>query len=308
MSDTNVERTTVYDDVFRTMLERTPKLMIYLINEIFSENYNNSEKIVLLQNELLTEGKKIVTDSYLKIKEKYYHIECQSNLDGSMAIRMMEYDFMIALRNAEKNGYHYHMKYPNSSVLYLRHNSRTPDHITVNVELSDGTEFSYHTPIIKVQDYSLKEIFDKKLLAFLPYYILRYEKQLNAMEQDAEKRKEFVKVYEDLFRKIRILCHEELTEYETSKINEYINEVFTWVTREQPNIQKEVREMCGKILRTEIDDVYDDGKVEGIQEGKREMALNMYQSGMSIESIAQFAQLSVDTIKNWLVGSTTPVR
>lgn len=312
MPDTNVSYTTVYDDVFRTMLEKTPKLIIFLINEIFSENYSATEKVTLLQNEFLTESEKLITDSYLKIGDKYYHIECQSNPDGSMAIRMIEYDFMIALRNAEKDGYHYNIKYPHSAVLYLRHNRKTPDRITVNVEFPSGERLSYYTPIIKVQDYDLKKVFDKKLLAFLPYYILRYEKQLGDIERDPEKRRELVEVYKDIFTKIQELYSGVLEEYEISKISDCINEVFDWVTREQPNVKKEVRAMCGKVLRTKIDDVYDEGKAEGKAEGrvegKAELVRNMHSNGMSIETIAQYTKLGVDIVRKWVAATTTPVK
>ena len=67
MSDEKMEHSTVYDDVFRTMIERTPKLMVYLINEVFLENYDGSVEVIRLQNEFLTEEKKIITDSYLSL-------------------------------------------------------------------------------------------------------------------------------------------------------------------------------------------------------------------------------------------------
>ena len=44
------------------------------------------------------------------------------------------------------------------------------------LHMPDKRQFTYQTPIIKVQEYTLDEIFQKKLLALLPYYILRYEK------------------------------------------------------------------------------------------------------------------------------------
>lgn len=301
MSDKSMEYTTVYDDVFRTMLERTPKLIVYLINEVFSENYDESEPVTLLQNEHLSEDRKIVTDSYIKICNKYYHIECQSNPDGSMAIRMMEYDFMIALQNAEKQGYDYTIKYPNSCVLYLRHNNNTPDYITVNVVLPNKSSFIYKTPIVKVQNYDIDDIFEKKLLAFLPYYIMRYGKrQLEEIESDSDKRKVFVEIYEKIFNKVQELSDTNLSEFEILKIRDYILKILEWVAREEPKIKKEVHDMCGKVIRTKVDDVFDDGK--------KDMAINMYKGGMSIEVIAGFARVSVETVKKWLVGVTTPAK
>ncbi len=41
----------IFDDTFRTLCEKNPKLLIPLINEIFSTNYDMNEKFVLLSNE-----------------------------------------------------------------------------------------------------------------------------------------------------------------------------------------------------------------------------------------------------------------
>lgn len=314
MSDEKMEHSTVYDDVFRTMIERTPKLMVYLINEVFSENYDGSVEVIRLQNEFLTEEKKIITDSYIRIGDKYYHTECQSNPDGSMAIRMIEYDFMITLRNAEKNGHNYTVKYPHSCVLYLRHNNQTPDCLNVTVEMPDERRFTYQTPIIKVQEYTLDEIFQKKLLAFLPYYILRYEKELNDIELDADKRQQFVGTYRDMLFRLRE--DQDLSEFELVKIKEHILTILDWVAKSEECIKKEVREMCGKVIRTTTDDIYDSGKTEGIalgktegiELGKRELVLNMYKNGMSTDAIAKMVQISLETIAQWISSTAKPTR
>lgn len=302
MSDANMEYSTVYDDVFRTIVERTPKLMVYLINEVFSENFDGSVEVVQLQNEFFTEEKKRITDSYVRIGNKYYHMECQSNPDGSMAIRMLEYDFMIALRNAEKSGYHYTIKYPHSCVLYLRHNSQTPEYFNVAVEMPDGRNFTYQTPIIKVQEYTLDEIFRKNLLALLPYHILRYEKDLNDIELDAKKRQQFVETYRDIF--LRVRENQDLSEFEIVKIKEYILKILDWVAKSEEHVKKEVHDMCGKIIRTETDDIYD----KGLETGKKELVINMYKNGMSADTIAEMAQISLETIKQWLSGTVKSAR
>ena len=48
--------------------------------------------------------------------------------DATMAIRMVEYDFSIALEQAQKkSGRKYEIDFPASCVLYLRCGERTPD-------------------------------------------------------------------------------------------------------------------------------------------------------------------------------------
>ena len=59
----------------------------------------------------------IITDSYIQIGGKKYHIECQSTKDGTMIIRMFEYDSQIAIDSAVIDGNRLTVKFPNSAVL-----------------------------------------------------------------------------------------------------------------------------------------------------------------------------------------------
>ena len=53
-------------------------------------------------NEHQLEDGEIITDSCLRIGDMLYHIECQSLDDETMAVRMVEYDFAIALEHRKK--------------------------------------------------------------------------------------------------------------------------------------------------------------------------------------------------------------
>ena len=66
---------TIYDDVFRTMLEKMPQLAVPLINEVFGTDYPLDVEIIQKRNEYQTKNGEIITDSHLKIKNKVYHIE-----------------------------------------------------------------------------------------------------------------------------------------------------------------------------------------------------------------------------------------
>lgn len=92
----------IFDDIFRTLCEKNSKLLIPLINEVFHKDYKMTEKIELWSGEHHVLSGDVdglderVTDSAIYIGHKLYHIECQSNPDGSMVLRMVEYDFHIA--------------------------------------------------------------------------------------------------------------------------------------------------------------------------------------------------------------------
>ena len=108
---------TIFDDVFRTMIEKMPELVIPLINEVFGTNYPADISIIQQRNEHQTEDGEIITDSNLCIGNLIYHIECQSTSDSTMIIRMVQYDFSIAMDHAEKQDGKYYMEFPQSCVL-----------------------------------------------------------------------------------------------------------------------------------------------------------------------------------------------
>ena len=79
-----------------------PSLLIPLINEVFGTKYTEDQEFEQLRNEHYEKFGKIVTDSIIRIGGRLYHIECQSKKDGDMALRMVEYDFAIALEHSSK--------------------------------------------------------------------------------------------------------------------------------------------------------------------------------------------------------------
>lgn len=198
------------------MAEKLHSVLLLMINEHFGRNYSEDTEVVNLVNEHMEiHGEKVITDICVMIGYKKYHIECQSRPDGTIAIRMLEYDFMIALEDMEKvSPHHFRMVMPNSCVLYLRHTEDTPDSEVIDIQFSDGSIKQYEVPIIKVQNYTKEEIWQKKLFFYFPYYILNYEKSLDQLEgedillqQLLEEYAEMVeKIYENLLLRKPIYC------------------------------------------------------------------------------------------------------
>lgn len=189
---------TIFDDVFRTMIEKMPYLAVPLINEVFHTSYPQDVPIVQLRNEHQQENGEIITDSCLKIGGKLYHIECQSVDDTTMAIRMIEYDFSIAVENTHKQGRRYRMDFPKSCVLYLRSGNNTPDFLEVEMVLPDENTVLYRIPAIKLEAYTKDSIFEKNLLMLLPFYIMRYEKDIHEMSENPELFQCLLNEYEEI--------------------------------------------------------------------------------------------------------------
>jgi hypothetical protein len=129
---------TIFDDVFRTIVEKMTYLTVLLINEVFHTSYPEDVKIMHLRNEHQLEDGELITDARLLIGDKVYHIECQSSDDTMMAIRMFEYDLAIALENRRRVGRKFYVEFPKSCVIYLRSTKNTPDVEEVKVLFPDG--------------------------------------------------------------------------------------------------------------------------------------------------------------------------
>lgn len=260
---------TIFDDVFRTMIEKMPYLAVPLINEVFHTSYPQDVPIIQLRNEHQQENGEIITDSCLKIGDKLYHIECQSTDDTTMAIRMIEYDFSIAVENAHKQGRRYRMDFPRSCVLYLRSGNNTPDFLGVEMALADGNIVLYQIPTIKLETYTKDGIFEKKLLMLLPFYIIRYEKDIHEMSENPELFQCLLNEYEE----IRINLVKELSGADKAALymdlNKLIIKIADYICQSEEVVRKGIGEvMGGKVLELESERLWAEGKAIGEVEGE----------------------------------------
>ena len=268
---------TPYDDVFRTLLADCGRLIIPLINLAFHEHYDQDSEIEQEQNEYFLnrqDGKQEerITDSCFRIKGipgKRYHIECQSTADNSIAVRMFEYDSQIALMHHRIENGVLTVTFPESAVLYLRHNSTTPDQLTVRI-LTKGGEFSYQIPTIKVQNFSLDDILEGQMLFLIPFYIFRYEKQFSEIELHDDKMKVLIQDYRRIQQYLTHQCESEAIDtYTKTTLTEMTRKVVENLAAKNPAIQKGVVSvMGGKILDYEAKRIKQSGIEEGREEGR----------------------------------------
>ena len=97
-NDETTDHSTIFDDVFRTIAQKMPQLLIPLINEVFHTSYSEEEHFEQLRNEHYEKYGTVITDSIIRIGNHIYHLECQSSKDKTMVIRMFEYD--ISMRSS----------------------------------------------------------------------------------------------------------------------------------------------------------------------------------------------------------------
>ncbi len=276
----------VYDNAFRTMEGECDDLVLPFINHMFDENYDNTAVIKRLRNEHIVEKSgdadvKRVTDSSLEILyenvAKRYHIECESKkYDGTILIRVFEYDSQIALDSAEGSLHRVHMKFPNTGILLLRESNDAPKKAVIDLEMPSGEQLSYDVQIIKMSDYSLEDIFDKSLYMLLPFYIFKFERQFGDIDNDQDKIDALFDTYEEIYHRLdEELEKANLSAYSYGAIIRLIHEVANKLTSNHTNIHKKVGAiMGGKTLDIPEVRIYhkgkDEGRAEGIEEGRAE--------------------------------------
>lgn len=261
---------TIFDDVFRTMLEKMPRLVIPLINEVFHTDYPLDVEFEQLRNEHQEENGEEITDSCIKIGKKLYHIECQSTDDTTMAVRMIEYDFYIAVEHSERNGRRYRIEFPKSCVLFLRSGTNTPDFLEAEIVFADETTHLYRIPTIKMRNYTKDALFQKNLLMLLPFYVMRYEKQAHELDKNPEKLHSLLKEYEELRIQLEKKLNGDTTGLYTDLIK-LITKIADYIFRKEKIVRKDLGEiMGGKVLELESERLTAKGIQQGIRQGMRQ--------------------------------------
>ncbi len=76
----------------------------FLIVKATAPSYSEDKTIAQYRNEHHTKSGEIITDSYLGICDKLYHLECENRPKGNMSIRMIELEADKILAQAHERG------------------------------------------------------------------------------------------------------------------------------------------------------------------------------------------------------------
>ena len=211
--DNPLDSATPYDDAFRTMETKCDDLLIPFVNHIFGEKYDKSAVIKRLRNEEYIEHsdnslEKRVTDSSFEIKfqdiSKRYHLECESSrYDGSILVRIFEYDSQIARTDSDGDHIRVRFRFPHSGLLILRRSKNTPETAIIELEMPNGKETSYEIPVLRMWDYSIDDIFANKLYMLIPFYIFNYEGKLKSINDSDEKIDKLIEEYRQIIKNLQ---------------------------------------------------------------------------------------------------------
>ena len=216
-----MQQSTIYDSVFKTTTHDCGRMILQAMNELYREEYRGDEEIIHLQDEHYIntpeEIKELDTDSYFMIKdkpEKRYHFECQSTPDSTMLLRMYQYDSQVAFWDKTLEADKLTVRYPLSAVLFLRHTRNTPDTMHIYVETSQGRVLQ-EVRVMKLKNYTLDEIFEKRLFLLIPFYILVHENRFEVCSEERAEREKITTEYKRIAAYLgEMVKTGELNEYE----------------------------------------------------------------------------------------------
>lgn len=219
-----------------------------------------------------------------------------------MLQRMFEYDTQIALSNSKISEDSLEVSMPKAVVIYLRSTGNTPDNMKITIQTSNE-KITYNIPVLKVKNYSINEIFKKKLLFFIPFHIFVYENKFKEYNKTKEGVKELQQNYADICERLKkLVITGEIDEYTRYCLMDMTKKVVNHIAAKYENIRKGIGEvMGGRVLDYEAKDIYNAGRSEGLFQGAWDVCLSMVKDGIiSLAEAAKRLGMTEEEIKERL--------
>ncbi len=305
---------TPFDSVFKTECKKLSKYLVPLIKEMFGLDSELVDELpdIMPEEHYALDGTqygnpaiiKKISDSCIRIGDKYYHVECQSTTDGDLLVRLAEYNVMIGLDNAvyDKKSGVITIRLPQSSLMMLRageENNKKFSSMKIYYVYEEQS-IVINVPVMNVQSYSVDEIYRKKLYFLIPFYALRYEDAFRkwAVEKlvgGAECDKIYLELSRFFSRLERAYKTKEISENDARNIAEMSQIIIRHLTTGCSDVLKErmVSVMGGQVLELQDDRWLNEGKKEG-------KVLARFEDGMAISEIAIKSEISEDEVERIL--------
>ena len=153
---------------------------------------------------------------------------------------------------------------------------------------------------MKMQEYTLEEIFSKGLLLLIPFYIFSHEKNFKVYNRNEQRLAELKAEYRSIMERLDKLEQEGIIgAFDKRTIIELSGDVIREIAQKYENVQKGIGGMMsGALLETEARTILNRGKDEGRNQTKKETALRMLQDGeLPIDKIAKYSGLNIAEVE-----------
>ena len=259
----------VYDSVFWTEINKFTRYVPMLVNEAFGEHFTMEAKVEILPGKQVIDingGKKIKreVDALVRLSEELeepvshlYHFELETKGKKSIFIRIAQYATAHAFAHVLELEDGAEIEVPHSAVVFLRSDSVDIRDFKIYIKYPKG-RVSYDVPVLRIKDYDLDAIFEKKLLLLLPFFVFNItDKELDEMDRDVTKFDRLKGILDDVYVRLQDLMNsEELDGNQTGTIMLYIRDVLDKLTGKRKNVKKGVEDyMGGYIIETIFDEM-----------------------------------------------------
>ena len=259
----------VYDSVFWTEINKFTRYVPMLVNEAFGEHFTMNAKVEILPGKQVIDingGKKIKreVDALVRLSEELeepvshlYHFELETKGKKSIFIRIAQYATAHAFAHVLELEDGAEIEVPHSAVVFLRSDSVDIRDFKIYIKYPKG-RVSYDVPVLRIKDYDLDAIFEKKLLLLLPFFVFNItDKELDEMDRDVTKFDRLKGILDDVYVRLQdLMDSEELDGNQTGTIMLYIRDVLDKLTGKRKNVRKGVEDyMGGYIIETIFDEM-----------------------------------------------------
>jgi hypothetical protein len=303
--------TQIYDKIFKRILTLSNVAVINFINGIFNKNFPTDSKLTYNWTENIKNSlDKTIADTIITVNDtEKFHTEVQINNDSTIALRVFDYGYQDTLKYRKTENDRIILEFPQSKVIFLEHNSNTPDEVILELNFGKQGKFEYKIPVMKFLDYTIDELNKQNLVILLPLYLLKLRREIekepsteNALKLKALINDGIIKSIEDNEKA------ENITHDDTIILIGLLEKLYTHLYGNIKKFKEEgVKDMIAEKLILETDRIiYDrDIKIRIAEEKAKkseekralEIAQNMLDSDMTIEQIQNLTKLPLSKIK-----------
>lgn len=193
------------------------------------------------------------------------------------------------------------MTIPYSAVIFLRNADTIPDKLLIEIEYPGGT-VSYEAPALKIKNYAIRDLFEKKLLLLLPFYSFNFDDQFEKMEA-AKSIDDLSDALNEIHTRLTEMVDSgDLNEAQKNHLIDWLKRILDKLTVKYESVSKEVDKiMGGFILHTRTDDILDKGREQGLEQGREQernsIIEHMLRNGRTPEEISGLTGISLEIIQ-----------
>ena len=174
----------------RLLFDVSKETLVNMLNGLFGEEIDPGQVEITKANAKFADEQLhiIEGDLFLRLNEpavkpKTYHIEFQTNEDGTMAIRVLRYDFSKAVEEQNLSGDRGEiiLYMPRSLVIHIEPHKNIPDEYSAVIVFADGETKRYSVPVLKYWELTDEQIIGKGLVPLLPLKIFLMREELERL-------------------------------------------------------------------------------------------------------------------------------